>query len=252
MAVPQKFYTPARRAAYLQRLRAQNGIACSTTAFGAGHAAHGSEVRSLYRRLLRNGARFPDAVSAAYVQWRSRTLFRRRASPAPAVGDAASQTKVLGHLLEAHSSLRTVERARLRHDRRSMRRVVELAFGARGRVKHVIAALIRAADSDPRREASGRQRDADPALVANPKPRSRAAVEGRLPALTQALVRRSLAEDGPKYPRGLLERLHADVAGTQDARVRRAYSDIIGFVPDDVRWITAADVAPVPPKRGDG
>ena len=91
---------------------------------------HKQEVLAVYRQILRLGAQFPDDVAASYIIWRARNVFHRHAS-------VKTYDRALHLLKEAHQSFRQLQTA-YRGDNEAYGKVVELAYGARGRLKHVM------------------------------------------------------------------------------------------------------------------
>ena len=92
--------------------------------------AHRSTVTSIYRSILDMGSRFPDDVASDYIIWRARTMFRRRAME-------NSYKHVQQYVKEALRYRRRVSRA-LDGDFASFTYILELAYGGRGRVKHLM------------------------------------------------------------------------------------------------------------------
>lgn len=90
--------------------------------------AHRTEVLTLYRDILRAGSQLPDSVAAAYVHWRANQVFHRRQQE-------ADYDRVLGYLKDARRVRRVLRKA-TGGDRDSFVQVLELAYGARGRLKH--------------------------------------------------------------------------------------------------------------------
>ncbi len=92
--------------------------------------AHRLTVTSLYRSILDMACRFPDDVASDYIIWRARTMFRRRATE-------NSYRRVQAHLKEGLRYRRRIGRA-LEGDFSSFTYILELAYGGRGRVKHLL------------------------------------------------------------------------------------------------------------------
>ena len=100
------------------------------------------EALSLYRALLREGRRHErerDPVCGEYIAWRARDQFRRGAR-------GAASGKVTASLAAARNGLRRV-RAAHSGDAADAQRLIDLAYGRVGRVRHVMQAHIARAQS---------------------------------------------------------------------------------------------------------
>ncbi|CEO98062.1 LYR motif-containing protein Cup1-like N-terminal domain-containing protein [Plasmodiophora brassicae] len=85
----------------------------------------------LYKKLLRSGQRFFDPVGSWYVQWRTRAMFRR-------YRHERDTRRIAKHVKEGMTMLRRVRRA-VKGSTPDAQRVIDLAYGVTGRVKHEIA-----------------------------------------------------------------------------------------------------------------
>lgn len=92
--------------------------------------AHKAIVTSLYRDILDLGGRFPDTVASDYIVWRARNMFHRRAKE-------VDYDHAMNYVREARKARRQLSAA-LSGSMKDYTKVLELAYGARGRLKHVI------------------------------------------------------------------------------------------------------------------
>jgi hypothetical protein len=90
---------------------------------------HRTRVLTLYRSILELGARFPDEVASDYIIWRARQLFHRRCME-------TSLEKARKCVSEGMTARRQIAKA-LEGDVPCFVRILEYAYGHRGRLKHV-------------------------------------------------------------------------------------------------------------------
>ena len=122
----------------------------------------------LFRHLLRMGSKFPDPLGAWYVHVRTVERFRRHMA-------CTSTRKIHSLLQEGRKQKRLLQRAVDAKHLPSMERILQLAYGCRGRLRHV---LERQRDADhkpvpllhafPRRWEAARRSAAFPAQAMNP------------------------------------------------------------------------------------
>lgn len=100
-------------------------------------------VVSLYRSLLKLSSLFFDDVGSEYLQWRTREMFRRRQFE-------RSHKCVNAYVKEARVARRRVQRA-IDGDAKTITHILELAYGKRGRLKHVFQAHFNEVQAGPKR-----------------------------------------------------------------------------------------------------
>jgi hypothetical protein len=113
------------------------------------HLPRSAEVRRLYRKGLELSREFPDPCGRNYLMRRVQEVFRKRARE-------TSPTKIGRHIKEGRQSVRRMERAL--HGREDYARVTQLAYGAVGRVKHLLAAADAELDAHHLPERRNRNR----------------------------------------------------------------------------------------------
>ena len=113
------------------------------------HLPRSAEVRRLYRKGLEPSREFPDPCGRNYLMRRVQEVAgNARARPSP--------TKIGRHVKEGRQSVRRMERAL--HGREDYARVTQLAYGAVGRVKHLLAAADAELDAHHLPERRNRNR----------------------------------------------------------------------------------------------
>ena len=113
------------------------------------HLPRSAEIRRLYRKGLELSFEFPDPCGRNYLMRRVQEVFRKRARE-------TSPTKIGRHIKEGRQSVRRMERAL--HGREDYARVTQLAYGAVGRVKHLLAAADAELDAHHLPERRNRNR----------------------------------------------------------------------------------------------
>jgi len=113
------------------------------------HLPRSAEIRRLYRKGLELSREFPDPCGRNYLMRRVQEVFRKRARE-------TSPTKIGRHIKEGRQSVRRMERAL--HGREDYARVTQLAYGAVGRVKHLLAAADAELDAHHLPERRNRNR----------------------------------------------------------------------------------------------
>ena len=113
------------------------------------HLPRSAEIRRLYRKGLELSREFPDPCGRNYLMRRVQEVFRKRARE-------TSPTKIGRHIKEGRQSVRRMERAL--HGREDYARVTQLAYGAVGRVKHLLAAADAELDARDLPERRNRNR----------------------------------------------------------------------------------------------
>ena len=113
------------------------------------HLPRSAEVRRLYRKGLELSREFPDPCGRNYLMRRVQEVFRKRARE-------TSPTKIGRHIKEGRQSVRRMKRAL--HGREDYARVTQLAYGAVGRVKHLLAAADAELDAHHLPERRNRNR----------------------------------------------------------------------------------------------
>ena len=180
------------------------------------HLQRGAEVRRLYRKGLELSFEFPDPCGRNYLMRRVQEVFRKRARE-------TSPTKIGRHIKEGRQSVRRMERAL--HGRDDYARITQLAYGAVGRVKHLLAAAD--AELDAREHPERRNRIRPPKFSLPP-------LEGEArETFTLGLLLRKIEQTKPSSARSSGETSSAgDVAEPGDAEaVRRQLEALWDSVP---------------------
>ena len=180
------------------------------------HLQRGAEVRRLYRKGLELSFEFPDPCGRNYLMRRVQEVFRKRARE-------TSPTKIGRHIKEGRQSVRRMERAL--HGRGDYARITQLAYGAVGRVKHLLAAAD--AELDAREHPERRNRNRPPKFSLPP-------LEGEArETFTLGLLLRKIEQTKPSSARSSGETSSAgDVAEPGDAEaVRRQLEALWDSVP---------------------
>lgn len=180
------------------------------------HLQRGAEVRRLYRKGLELSFEFPDPCGRNYLMRRVQEVFRKRARE-------TSPTKIGRHIKEGRQSVRRMERAL--HGRDDYARITQLAYGAVGRVKHLLAAAD--AELDAREHPERRNRNRPPKFSLPP-------LEGEArETFTLGLLLRKIEQTKPSSARSSGETSSAgDVAEPGDAEaVRRQLEALWDSVP---------------------
>ena len=174
------------------------------------HLPRSAEVRRLYRKGLELSREFPDPCGRNYLMRRVQEVFRKRARE-------TSPTKIGRHIKEGRQSVRRMERAL--HGRGDYARITQLAYGAVGRVKHLLAAAD--AELDARDLPERRNRNRPPKFSLPP-------LEGEArETFTLGLLLRKIEQLNPHASRDENE----DVAEPDAEAVRRQLEALRDSVP---------------------